>query len=172
MRTLILIITILFSTNGFSQTLSINPTTDDFLGTWEWQNSNQVFRVEIFEAPSYNGTTLKGHYKMVEVDNSGNETEIYNSNRPIYPGSTTMFPAAITGGQHLDWLENTYGFFFQDSTVEVGNPPPPLGDLKLKFLPTQQGEPLRVSWTLIVEGIASEGQAFSVPTNMILTKVE
>jgi hypothetical protein len=173
MRTLILIITILFSTNSFTQTLSIDPTRDDFIGTWEWENSNQIFRVEIFEAPSYYGTTLNGHYKMVEVDNNGNETELYNSNRPIYPGSAMNFPPPIEGGSLIAFNSvRFYKFFFQDCTATVDNPAPPLGELRLKFIPTEQGEPLKISWNLLVEGLANEGQAFSVPTNMTLTKVE
>ena len=171
MKHIILILTLIISTNIHGQISSTtNNTRNDFLGTWEWQNGNETFRVNFFNEDNGDGTfSLAGHYKMVEVIN-GNEVELYTSNRPIVSGNTQMYPPAIAGGHYFDWID-TYRFFFQDNT-SITQRAPSLGDLKLKFLNTQPNEPLQVSWKLRVEGMANEDEQFSVPTDIILTKSE
>ena len=51
MKHIIAILILVTSLNSFSQTISVNPTTLDFIGTWEWQNGNEVFRINLLCQP-------------------------------------------------------------------------------------------------------------------------
>lgn len=72
---------ILISSSIFSQTR--NAQNAPYVGTWEYQKDNQIFRLNIWEDSEpnpYDGQYyLNGNYKMIEKNN-GAETIIYSSN--------------------------------------------------------------------------------------------
>jgi hypothetical protein len=167
MKNILIIITLITSINTFSQTISVNPTRNDFLGTWEWQNNNVIFRVNFFNESDGDGTfSLGGHFTMLESDNNGNETILFTSDRPIENTNQNWLPM-INGGRYLDYIDS-YRFSLRDNTTNDFL----LGTLDLKFLDVPNGSPLQISWKLRIDGMANEDQNFNVPTDITLTKVE
>lgn len=167
MKNILIIIALITNINAFSQTLSVNPTSNDFLGTWEWQNNNITFRVNFFNDETYDGSqTIRGHFTMLESDNNGNETILFTSDRPIENTNQNWLPM-INGGRYLDYIDS-YRFSLRDNTTNDFL----LGTLDLKFLDVPNGSPLQISWKLRIDGMANEDQNFNVPTDITLTKVE
>lgn len=171
MKNTIILLVAIISINTYSQTLSVNPTRDDLLGTWEWQNGNEVFRINFFNySYEYEGetwTSLASHFTMLETDTFGNETIIYTSDKPM--GSTipqNWYPV-ITGGQYLNYIDS-YRFWLIDNTANTYL----LGNLDIKFLNVPNGSPLQILWKLRIDGMANEGESFNVPTDIILTKID
>lgn len=171
MKNIIIILIFTITSNIYSQTISVNPTRDDFIGIWEWQNGNEIFRINFFnQETTYEGetwTSLASHFTMLSIDSSGNETIIYTSDRPMETTIPQNWFPVITGGQYLSYNES-YRFALKDNTASTYL----LGNLDLKFLATSSGQPLQISWKLRVDGMADENQSFNVPTDIILTKIE
>ena len=163
---IVIIILALNINNAYSQIQTDIPTKDDFIGIWEWQNNNEIFRVDLFEVEIDGEAGIDGHFTMVQVDNNGNETVLYTSNRLI-EGTNDYWQPMITGCRYLDYNES-YRFFLRDNTSDYFL----LGDLYLKFLNNlNSGEPLQISWKLRPRGIRSEDERFNVPTDIVLTKI-
>ncbi len=161
MKNLIIITFLISSIALFSQT-----QRDDFLGIWEWQNNNQTFRVNFFNEPDGDGTfSLAGHFTMLETDVSGNETILYTSDRFIETTNERFIPM-INGGRYCDWIDS-FRFSLMDNTTTKTLL---LGVLDLKFISISLGNPLQITWKLRVDGMASVGEVFNVPTDITLTK--
>ena len=88
-----LLILLLFSCKS-QYVLAQNPNHTPFIGTWEYQENNQIFRVLIYE----DGNDLKGDYWLIEIDN-GNETILYESDYSA-PNSNFNWGYAIFGGSN------------------------------------------------------------------------
>lgn len=167
MKNTLILFALTIGFNTFSQNFPTSTTSNDFLGTWEWQNGTETFRVVFFNDSTYDGSqTIRGHFALLETDVNGNETLIYTSDRLIEGTDQNWIPM-INGGRYLDY-NDSYRFSLRDNTTDSFL----LGVLDLKFLNVSSQSSLLVSWKLRVDGMADEDQNFNVPTDIILTKVE
>ena len=158
----------------------LNNNFAPFLGTWEWQNGNQTFRVRLWKEemveqengsrPSFWKDTIKGHYEMVMQGQVGQQVEItiYTSQKKIGNTTTDWFPV-ITGTAY----DNTFSGSIHDNTLPLNNDYPlgVRGHLSLKII--QGSNPLKMEWKIkLPEGIYGNDQPteFNIPTDIILTK--
>lgn len=168
MKNILKLLIFIISVNVFSQTPTANLDRNDLLGVWEWHNGNEIFRLNFFNYTyQYEGlprTSLSSHFTMLTVDPNGNESILYTSDRPM-EGTNEHWMPMIRGGSYLDY-NNSYRFSLSDNTTNSFL----LGVLYLKFLNTPTGSPLQNSWKLEVDGMASVGENFNVPRDIILIK--
>ncbi len=164
MKYLIIIATTLlsFASNALQVNSEIRHPLSTYLGVWEWQNGNEVFRVRLRVDPK-NNMNFVGHYEKVSVDANGNETFIYNSNKEVFAGNNKAWaPFVIFGG----------GFI--DNTVDQSKYHPlKNGSLKFEILTATPGN-ITARWHVFRrDGGETDDDApeFSVPTDVILTKV-
>ncbi len=171
MKNIITLIVLSITINNYSQTTSIEPTRDDLIGTWEWQNGTEIFRINFFnysyEFEGQPRSKLASHFTMVEIDAIGNETIIYTSDKPMGTTIPQNWPPVITGGQYLDYIDS-YRFWLKDNTASTYL----LGNLDLKFIDVPFRNPLKVTWKLRVDGMSNANESFNVPTDIILIKVD
>jgi hypothetical protein len=84
-----------------AQVQAVPSTENPFLGIWEWQNGNQIFRVTLFEQ----NKTTKGHFQMLEINQNSNgvntATVLYTSDKPYNSAMTEHWHPVINAG--LEW---------------------------------------------------------------------
>ena len=144
-----------------------------FVGTWEHQSGNEIFRVIL--QSSLDGNQIRGHYEKVVVNN-GIETFIYCSDKEKFQvRNTGWLPYVIrTTGNN-----QSIGGSFTDNTVDQSlYHPLKHGHITLDILSNSGGFNPTLTMRWFVErksyaGLKTTSQApnFSVPTNIILTKV-
>ena len=143
--------------------------TQVFLGTWEHQTGNSIFRV-IITSNTFGDETispLMGRYLKVSVNN-GVETLIYSSDRapignfmwePGFYGS--LYGNNLLGGTLTD---NTY----QDSSKHKW------GDISMTINTTSCSAcPLTANWKVTRPSglrLDNEPLEYNIPTNIVLTK--
>ena len=159
----VLIILCVYSTNTVAQEM------DYFKGTWRNQTGNKVFTVTLWQdGPS----VLKGHYKMITVNSSGQQTGVvYDSNKPIGT-STTNWPFVLSVNIHSG--SYTIGGPIKDNTVTN----------QRRFIDGMFSmESISLICTTCVkkvrwkvkkdQGVRGIGEPdFNIPVNLELTKVE
>ncbi len=142
-----------------------------FLGTWEHQEGNQVFRVTLWE----DNNNILGHYKMINVEN-GMETIIYSSNKNEHIGNNeAKLPFVIYGSANNQLLIA----LFYDNTVNANQYHfQKKGSLTIEILTNPGGlnPTITAHWKVerksYQSGLAdNEAPEFSVPTDIVLTKV-
>lgn len=154
--------------NGIN--VSTNSNFTPFIGDWEWQNGDETFRVEVFA----DGNNLKGHYEMIETDSTGNETTLYKSNKLLNPSLNFYYGSAMFGGSNDGVLFHA----LIDDNVLMGDGIHSRKDGSLAFTITNDGtdgQPITATWRVtILQGLksTSEPTEFSIPTDILLTKVE
>ncbi|TYB69017.1 hypothetical protein ES677_14485 [Bizionia gelidisalsuginis] len=159
----------------------LNNNFAPFLGTWEWQNGNQIFRVTLWKEeqvenengnrPSFYWDQIKGHYEMVQLGQSGQqlETVIYTSQKKIGQSTSDWFP--VISGRGVDGM-NFDGTVYDNSVVY--NPKyitGVRGILKLDIIPSTI--PSQMEWKVTLpQGMYGTDQPteFNIPTDIILTK--
>ncbi|WP_179317951.1 DUF6705 family protein [Winogradskyella undariae] len=172
MKTLIktvLAITILFSCTAFKATTNSAPPTNPFVGTWQHQNGNEVFKINIWLNTDSND--IEGHFKKVIVDSDGNEISVIYTSEGFYDTEQTVpyysvFSASYTQNSNTivgpimdrtipnDKLEGTFSLTLQNNCI---NCPPNTAIWKVKK----------------DQGLRPLGEPdFNVPTDLILTKLE
>jgi len=161
-KTIILAITIttLLSCNSARHTVA--GQNDVYKGTWHYQSGNQLFIVSLWNEQS----ALKGHYKMVTVDDNGMQTGIvYNSNK-LWGNTGQNWPFSVYCGFNATTALGT----INDNTV-TGVPKGFIeGNIELTL---QIGTPITMHWKVNrSEGIRfSEEPDFNIPTDIVLTKI-
>lgn len=151
---------ILFSFNNIQDT---NP----FIGTWHYQNGNEVFEVIIWE----DGEDLLGHYRLFTIDSSGNQVnEIFNSNKELGT-SGVNWPYVLLASNNNHSL---MGGPLTDNTVS--NPPNGQfidGAFSMEVQQDCKTCPINVIWKVKRPQGVSVGDIsdFSIPTDCILVKV-
>ncbi len=154
---------IIIVTNSINLNAQAKYPLSTYTGVWEWQNGNEIFRVRL-RADLEDNTRFIGHYEKVSVDANGNETFIYNSNKEVFTGNNKgWLPYVITGGGIID------------NTVDQSKYHPlKHGSLKFEILTATPGN-ITARWHVFRKtgGIIGDDEApeFSVPTDVILTKV-
>jgi len=150
-----------------------------FIGTWEHQVGNEIFRVTLWEndEPVPNGTMeIMGHYEKVQVTSSGLgtlEQYIYCSDKEKFEGNNSSWlPFVIwLGGDN-----QSVGGTINDNTVEdTTYYHLKKGVLTMEIL-TNSGGTVTASWKVErkkYQGVKNnEAPEFSVPTDIVLTKVD
>jgi len=167
-----LLILLLFSCKSkqvFAQSSAENLAP--FIGVWESQTGNQIFRVNFYEDNSY----LKGDYELVQVSN-GTEIILYKSDYYV-SGTNLHFGYAIYGGSSNGIV---LGASIDDNSIDYQNG---IADRKrkkgnLKFTIQSQNCttcPLTAEWKVTPwKGIRStdEPENYNIPTDIVMTKVE
>ena len=159
----------------------LNNNFVPFLGTWEHQSGNQIFRITLWKEeynenengnrPSFFWDEIKGHFEMVEIGQSGEqlETTIYTSQRKIGQSNTDWFPV-------IDGASNN-GINFEGLIYDNSVPYDPSyitgvrGNLILIIIPNSQ--PQQMDWKVTLpQGMYGIDQSteFNIPTDIVLTK--
>ncbi len=152
---------ILFLTPLFCSCQNIN---DPFVGTWEWENNNQIFRVILYLDEDED---IRGDFEMVDVLGNNLESLIYESNKDN--GFGYKYGPVIFG--ESDGTE--LGAALTDNTVT--HPYGPLfGELKMEIQPSNTTGLTTATWQVRrTKGLkrADDDRTFNIPTDIILTKV-
>lgn len=156
----------------------LNNVFSNFLGTWEHQNGNIIFRVTLTKItkeeykngnrPSFYWDKIKGHFEKVEIDANGRETIIYTSQKKM--GQTvTDWPHSIYGG-----TSDGVGLsaqIYDNSINPVGDYFHITGKLKCEIIPNIN--PKQMTWKVTLpQGMYGTDQptTFNIPTDITLTK--
>ena len=153
----------------FVSSSTIIAQTDAYTGTWEYQNGNQKFIVSLWEE----NDAVLGYYKKITVDNSGIQTSLIFTSRTDLGDGTYFFPYSIYG--HVG--QSGLTAIFNDNTMTNIDEDYKKGYLNMKII--EQGLPgcntciTKASWKITDTGgmYINFVEGFSVPTNIILTKV-
>lgn len=162
-----LTILLLFITTTNISAQSIDNISNPFMGTWEYQTGNEIFRVILWL--DNDGQNMRGHYEKVSVLN-GVETFIYCSDKEKYQGiNTAWLNQVIYMSYDNDLL---IGGSFDDNTVNSNlYAPIKTGRITVELLTEN---PATLRW-IVKRGqgmSVNEAPDYSVPTDVILTKVE
>ena len=152
-----------------------------FLGTWEWENGNQTFRVTLWKEemvehengnrPSFWKDEIKGHYELVQSGQLGGQVEeiVYTSQKKIGNSVTDWFP--VISGDTSNGI-NFEGLVYDNSIPLNNNYPMGIrGNLELNIIPGTI--PSQLEWKVTLpEGMYGTNQPteFNIPTDTILTK--
>jgi hypothetical protein len=143
------------------QTITIN----DFIGTWQYQDENNIFRIILVE--SFNGDLnddLDGKFQLIEIQN-GIEVITFDSG---YIGDTDYFPqwTAIIGRV---WGTNKFTGMVEDRS----NPNYGGLDGRLETELINNNGVLQLTWKVTKRGLRTTGEPdFNIPIDTVLTKVE
>ena len=163
-----------------AQTQIVNSNSSNpFLGTWEWQNGNQIFRVNLWGDTN---KAISGHFQMLQITQNSNgqniATVIYTSDKPYNSVMTEHWHPVINVG--LGWnrndilqgriLDNSMnyesseydGFEFWQAWLEM------------KIIPSNNCNecPLTATWKVQYKDLTpSNAMPLNIPTDIILTKV-
>jgi len=164
MKNLKYIITILIFT---LISINSNAQSSPFHGTWEWENGNQIFRVNLW-LDEYGATS--GHFEMVEVNNNI-ETTIYTSDKPYNSAMSQHWHPVISAGWNGNHILSGR---IMDNSLDYEDPQYDGLTLWTAWLEmkTISYNPTKAKWTvqwydLIPDNILP----LNVPTDIIMTKV-
>ncbi|WP_298516966.1 DUF6705 family protein [uncultured Kordia sp.] len=171
MKKIILIITLILNTSCIllsAQTTATTNINTPFVGTWQWQNGNQTFQVELFL--NENGR-IRGHFTMLETNSNGLQIIVYKSNRDIGFGHT--FGSVIYGSSDGTIL---YAGIDDNTVPNPNNYPGLSGKLKMEIITTGNciGCSTTATWKVKEqqEGrFEGDNRTLNIPTDIILTKV-
>ena len=153
----------LFMLVNFYQANAQDIITNSYPGTWHYQNGNELFIVKIWQE----GTTYKGHYKMLSV-NSG---DIIYTSRKSY--GNTVFPPTIIGyANATDGLSGS----LCDNTIIGLDEDCREGKFQMKlglYTPGCNNCTITATWKVSdTQGLKVGSEPnFSVPVNVTLIKV-
>ncbi|WP_026704512.1 DUF6705 family protein [Flavobacterium soli] len=163
-----ILLSILFIIFGLLSITKASSQTNPFIGTWKYQNGNEIFYVTFFQVRS----KIEGNYRKVLVNNNGIETqEIYRSNK-FFNGTTIEWPTCF----FISSDSTSLGGTINDNTIDFSNHPGrsyKSGILSVKLLPSCNACPVTAEWKVKrAQGIQLEGEPdYNIPTDIILTKV-
>lgn len=145
-----------------------------FLGTWEYQNANQIFRITLWKEnmveyengnlPSFYRDKIKGHFEMVEIGQQGQqfETIIYTSDKPIGT-SGQYYPPVINAGS-IDGI-SAGGTILDNSNINPSN----YFGVRCQFsLDIISNNPTQA--VLKVKSLSMSGDTYNIPSNITMTK--
>ena len=160
--------------SGISNTYykDINNIYTNYIGTWENITGNKTFRVTLWKEVQvkYSGINVyreEKHGKFMMIQNAGqsNETILYRSDKDFIYGGTW-----IDVMQYTPTSSDGFGGSIWDNCIPID------GDYKwgrLRFIMNYNTSPITAQW--IVKELPgmhlSNEPPFTIPTNLILTKV-
>jgi len=150
----------------------INNVFDNFLGTWEYQQNNTIFRIILRKLArnkhkytnnqSFFKDQIIGHYEKVEILATGRERLIYTSNKPNGNSNEYLRAEIIIFGGTSD------GIKLSASVLDVSIPNTfPWGTLTAVIIPGSN--PSQMTWK--ISGYNLGGRNFNIPIDIIMTKV-
>lgn len=142
-----------------------NNTENPYVGTWEYQDGNEIFRVFLWMAED--NQHILGHYEKV-ISNNGIETFVFCSDKEKYEGlNQAWLPYSIyctidnqvLGGIIVDNTVNSSMYHFRKN-----------GKIRI----TLNSDFTNAVWIVQEQNGTkiNEAPEFSVPTDIVLTKVE
>ncbi|RBP27035.1 hypothetical protein DFR65_11213 [Oceanihabitans sediminis] len=141
-----------------------------FVGNWEWTNGNETFKVELFTVQGSEGEAINGHYML--INNSTNEV-IYKSNKLLLPEIDYYFGYAIYAKSYDGIL---LGGSIDDNVLYTGdgNFAVKLGSLTIILENTCSTCPTTATWEVsrLPGGQVGLPQTFTIPTDIVLTKID
>lgn len=166
MKKIITILCIVFLSYSYTTTTMQDP----FLGTWEWQQGNQVFRVELIDDGN-NG--IDGHYTMLSLNAQGQETIIYKSNKDL--GHGFMYGPVIYGGSN--GTDRLSAGIIDNITPNPNNFPILEGSLTMKIISTANciGCQTTATWKIKEKKEwrnEGDNRTISIPIDITLVKVQ
>ena len=169
MKTYIYIIITLISLSTFN-----TNAQDIFLGTWEHQEGNEIFRITLWQ-DAEDSTYILGHYEKVQFVN-GIETYIYSSDKEVFIGNNDWWLTAAIATK--DGNNEKIAGTFTDNTVNGSlYKKHKVGYVEIEILTNSGGlnPTITAHWKVERKSyqglIINEAPEFSVPTDIILTKV-
>lgn len=161
--------------NGNKYFKDLNNYYTPFIGTWEYTNGNETFRVVLWKVARHQSITetnsfmdeMHGKFSMIQNAGLPNETIIYRSDKNL-PNSTSPWPNVIqiSGG-----IANEIGGAFIDNCIlPTTDKTFIIGKLEINLNATS---PLTANWKVIdLKGLRlSNYPNFRVPKDIVLTKV-
>lgn len=142
--------------------LSNLEAQNPFIGTWEHQENNIIFRVQLYMTDD----GLRGNYEKVSVSN-GLEIIIFKSNKDIGHG--------LTYGPVIFCYSNNYELkgWLIDNTISTQTDLPIFtGNLKMDII---SSNPTTATWKITGNNesrLDIDNREFSIPTDVVMTKVE
>jgi hypothetical protein len=152
-----------FSSLVATAQINNNLEPDPFVGNLEYQDGNEIFRVELY---LNNEGRIRGHYEKILLNN-GVETLIFKSNRDVGHGLT--YGPVIFGNNNTTTL--SAGIY--DNTITSQNDLPVFsGSLKMEII---SSNPTKATWKVSSRNesrLHYDDRVFSIPTDVVMTKVE
>lgn len=155
----------------------INNNYANFTGTWENTTRNITFRVNLWKDEKVDFTTtdpncfmdlIRGSYQIIQDAGTSNEIILHNSVK-YYPQNnfTRSYVIILRSGYGV----TAFGYIDDNcATYPTGQNISLSGSLKIKI--SNPGvSPSIAHWTVIRKGATFGGATFTVPTDIILTKV-
>jgi len=163
------LIALFFSCKAQQIVAQNNSNHIPFIGTWEHQDGNDIFRVTIWE----DGDDLKGDYWFIEINN-GVETIVCESNYNI--PNTDVYNGYVFFGGSTNGTK--MGGKIDDNTINCQDGIEArkriFGNVSLTIQSGCLGCPITAEWKVKrLSGIRIQGNPteFSIPTDIIMTKV-
>lgn len=147
--------------------LQVDAQEHVFAGTWEFEDGNQIFRVNIWRAHD----AYSGHFEIVEINN-GFETILYTSDKPIIEGSSThWYPVISGGGTDTKFTGRILdiSILYDPEEYSIWE-----AQLEMKIINDNCNDcPIRASWDVHYYDLIPDNVApFTIPTDAIMTKIE
>jgi hypothetical protein len=146
-----------------------------FLGTWEWQDNNQIFRITLWKEdmveyengnlPSFYMDEIQGHFEMVEIGQQGQqfETVIYTSDKPI--GTSSQYYPPVIHGDSVDGLI-AGGTILDNSNINPSNYFGVRCQFSLDIIPNTNPNQA----VFKVKSLSMSGDTYNIPSNITMTK--
>lgn len=150
---------------GCSATTKAQNSNNPFYGTWQYQNGNQTFQVELFRNEGEGGS-IRGHFKMFETSANGITILIYKSNKDLDFG--LKWGPVIYAGSSANSLKG----FVEDNSLGLESRLD--GNLEMNILTSSSPGVIKATWKVKRgQGIrfTDDNRTFNIPTDIILTKV-
>ncbi len=158
--------TLFFSCFGTTVTAQTLNSQNQFVGTWQHQDDNEVFFVTLTAIES----VVQGYFKKVLIDINGNEVlELYTSKGFYDTEQTVAYVPSLSASYNEN--SSTIQGRIMDRTIPNGKLE---GTFKLTIQDTCPTCPQTAVWQVRKDqGLLDEQKLeFNVPTDLILTKVE
>ncbi len=154
---------LLFAISLFTHEIQNTNTNNPFIGTWEYQENNTIFRVQLYMEEA----SIRGHYEKVSIINNI-EVPIFKSNREIGFGET--FGPVIYGNNDGNLL--IAGIDDNTVTTQYEILGSLSGTLKMEII---SNNPITVTWKVKLNNesrLDYDNRVFSIPADVILTRVD
>jgi hypothetical protein len=160
----------------------INGYFDKFLGIWEYQDGNQIFRVHLWkevmvEYNDYWKDRINGHFQKISISASGEETIIYTSEKTV-AGGTDIWSSVISLGSIKGASHNKATGLIFDNCQDSYSAEQPLGlqaNLEISITSGTGAVGTEMFWHpyLFRDGFRFShiDYVFKIPTDITLTKV-
>jgi hypothetical protein len=146
-----------------STSLNAQQLLNPYKGLWHYQNGNQDFQVVLWQEGEY----MFGHFKMVEVNEFGEQTNlIYTSKKTYIYGR--QFPFTIFGGISEFGLTG----LVSDNTIPNFNRDFKDGWITIKIVPACNDCGTQATWLVTPRSDFTDGEPpMNIPLDIVLTKI-